>query len=86
MIAILVDSLHAQRAGNLIINHRHSEAIGNGDAEVSGFKDDHDHPPQMAKHDEAACVGLSATPKALSLSDIGCVTYQPSVHLLVELV
>ena len=58
MIAILVDSLHAQRAGNLIIKHRHSGAIGNGDAEVSGCKDGVATVLfRWQSSDEAACVG-----------------------------
>jgi hypothetical protein len=39
MIAKLVNSLLAQRAGNLPINHRYSEAVGYGDAEVAWLQD-----------------------------------------------
>src|SRR6185312_14264404 len=87
MIAKLVNSLHAQRAGNLSINHMHSEAIGDGDAEVSRLQDG------VAtiflggqSRDEATGVWLSAAPKALSLSIVWRGVDQPSVNFLIKLV
>jgi hypothetical protein len=71
MIAKLVNSLHAQRAGNLSINHRHSKAIGYSNAEVSWLEDG------VAtvllggqSSDETIRVRLSAAPKALGLTVI----------------
>src|SRR4051794_1902981 len=79
MVVKLVNSLHAQRARNLVLNHRHSEPIGNGDAEVSRLQNGvaaillrwqgSDRPTRER---------LSAAPKALSLTVLAD---QPGVSL-----
>src|SRR3954462_14581904 len=87
MIAKLVNSLRAQRAGDLSINHRHSEAIGNGDAEVSGLQDGVSTVLLGREgSDEIARVRLGTAPKALSLAVIWSVADQPGVNLLIKLV
>jgi hypothetical protein len=72
MIAKLVDSLLAQRAGNFIRDHRHSEAIHDGDAKVSWFQDG------IAaillggqRGDETTRMRLSAPPEALNFALVG---------------
>jgi hypothetical protein len=86
MIAINIDGLLAQRAGDVLIQHRESEAVSNGGTEDSWLQ------KGVASillgrnsSDEPVGVRLGTAPKALCLTLVRGRAHQKGVSFLVEI-